>query len=399
VRWRFVSMLVASHLATIALSVQLCTLWNLHQSQQEQELFTIPETAIRPQDLLTIPETAISPQELLTITETDVSTARRIDQNRTMNVLFGMQGKSQVFIDEWEVSLKSILLNAPIDASLHIHIVANNAARVAVSEKIQKVGLEGTRWRNPVTITVYDVEKYQKEWTAFIQQKIRKGNEIDERVTLGGYYRLLAFKVIPPSIGPVIYMDTDVVILTNLNDIWKLVDREKVIQLATSWVCSGFMILHMDKFDLFWAKLDTVPKITHGGDQHLVKLFTRHFPESVGELPERWDAHLGNGFKAYPHLIVKQRPNGTGYIHFNGERPKRETFWAQGLSQYCTGVCEKHPRVWKPYKRNFEGTWGLADYYIKVAWPWLLYFGRSTIGFDEEGHILRFEIIEGTAHQ
>ena len=220
VRWRFVSMLVASHLATIALSVQLCTLWNLHQSQQEQELFTIPETAIRPQDLLTIPETAISPQELLTITETDVSTARRIDQNRTMNVLFGMQGKSQVFIDEWEVSLKSILLNAPIDASLHIHIVANNAARVAVSEKIQKVGLEGTRWRNPVTITVYDVEKYQKEWTAFIQQQIRKWDKIDQRVTLGGHYRLLAFKVLPPSVGPVIYMDTDVVILTNLDDLW-----------------------------------------------------------------------------------------------------------------------------------------------------------------------------------
>jgi hypothetical protein len=162
-RWRFVSMMVAFLVIMIILSFQLSILWNL----QQQEFFF---------------PTAIS------------SKTRLSNQNRAVDVLFGMQGNSQAFIDEWEVALKSILLNAPIDASLHIHILANNAARVAISERIHKAGLEGTRWRNPVTITVYDVEKYQEEWTAFIQQNIRKGNTIDGRVTLGGYYRLLAFK-------------------------------------------------------------------------------------------------------------------------------------------------------------------------------------------------------------
>ena len=156
-------MMVAFLVIMIILSFQLSILWNL----QQQEFFF---------------PTAIS------------SKTRLSNQNRAVDVLFGMQGNSQAFIDEWEVALKSILLNAPIDASLHIHILANNAARVAISERIHKAGLEGTRWRNPVTITVYDVEKYQEEWTAFIQQNIRKGNTIDGRVTLGGYYRLLAFK-------------------------------------------------------------------------------------------------------------------------------------------------------------------------------------------------------------
>ena len=187
-------------------------------------------------------------------------------------------------------------------------------------------------------------------------------------------------------------MDTDAVILTNLNDLWKLVDREKVIQVATGWICSGFMILHMDKFNLFWEKLDTLPEISHGGDQSLVVFFSKNFPESVGDLPVRWDAHLGHGFKIKPHHLFKRRPNGTGYIHFNGQRPETDTFWTHGLLQYCTGGCDVTPHK----KRNFEGTWGLADYYIKVAWPWLLYFGESMIGFDEEGYILRFKIIEGT---
>ena len=346
---------------------------------------------------------------ILPETARPITTAKRIDQNQTVNVLFGMQGNNEAFIDDWEVALKSILLNAPIDASLHVHILANYVARVAVSEKIHNARLLGTRWRNPVTITVYDVEQYENEWMAFIRQKIRKGNKIDRRVKLGGYYRLLAFKIIPPSVGPVIYMDTDVVFLTNLNSLWKLVDREKVIQLSTKQICSGFMILHMEKFDLFWSKLDTLPNITHGGDQSLVIDFSENFPESVGNLPDRWDAHLGH-LQKMAHRLLTTRPNGTGYIHFNGERPDSETYWTQGLLQYCIiHKCNRPTpmqKLPKPHHQNktrfvrhFESTWGLADYYINVAWPWLLYFCEDTIGFDEEGHILRFEIIEGTAHQ
>ena len=83
-------MMVAFLVIMIILSFQLSILWNL----QPQEFFP------------TIPETAIS------------SKARLGNQNRTVNVLFGMQGNNTAFIDEWEVALKSILLNAPVDARL-----------------------------------------------------------------------------------------------------------------------------------------------------------------------------------------------------------------------------------------------------------------------------------------
>jgi hypothetical protein len=140
----------------------------------------------------------------------------------TVHMLQGLQGNKTGFIDQWEVNLKSVLLNAPLDANLHIHILSNAAAKEAVLERIQAAGLEGSPWRNQVSITVYNVEKYEAEWTKLILKKNR-GNAIDQRVTLGGYYRLLAYQVIPKhnseTIGPILYMDADVVVLANLNDL------------------------------------------------------------------------------------------------------------------------------------------------------------------------------------
>jgi hypothetical protein len=76
----------------------------------------------------------------------------------TLHILQGLQGNKTGFIDQWEVNLKSILLNAPLDANLHIHIPSNAAAKEAVLQHIQAAGLADSPWRNQVSITVYNVE-------------------------------------------------------------------------------------------------------------------------------------------------------------------------------------------------------------------------------------------------
>jgi hypothetical protein len=217
-------------------------------------------------------------------------------QPKVVNLMFGMSGARLTFIDEWEISLKSILLNAPVDAPLHIHIVANTVARKAVQERILAANIVGkttTKWRQPITITIYEVgAEMANQWGVFIREKIR-GHRMDRRVTLGGYYRLLAHKILPPGTGPVLYMDTDSVITTNLNDLWKLVDYNKIIQLSLAWVCSGFMVLNMDKLEQFWEGIDNLENITHGGDQTLVADFVETYPDKIGDLPSSWDANLG----------------------------------------------------------------------------------------------------------
>lgn len=336
--------------------------------------------------------TNASLQELLTVTGAPAVAESQITAtmttSKTVNIMFGMAGARDTFIDEWEVALKSILLNAPVDAALHLHIVANLVAVKAVESRILNAGIIGTLWRNPITITVYNVEDKTKEWRQFILQKIR-GHRMDARVTLGGYYRLLAYKVIPPETGPVLYMDTDAVITTNLNDLWKLVDPSKVIQLSLAWICSGFMIMGMDKFDKFWEGIDNLPNITHGGDQTLVTEFAKTYPDQIADLPSTWDANLGNGWKHKSHWFLKRRQEGAGFLHFNGYRPDDQTYFTKGLMQYCSDGCPRTPVG----KQDFQNSWGLADYYVRVTWPWVKYFGASTIAFGHEGHALRYKLV------
>ena len=43
---------------------------------------------------------------------------------RTLHVVKCLAGNSSAFIDEWEFGFKSILVNAPLDSNLHVHIIA-----------------------------------------------------------------------------------------------------------------------------------------------------------------------------------------------------------------------------------------------------------------------------------
>lgn len=236
----------------------------------------------------------------------------------TFHIMHGLQGDDKGFIDEWEVSLKTVLVNAPLDADLHAHILTNNAAQNAVLNRINMAGLNGTIWRNQITISIYNVERYHTNWTAFLASKLR-GRHLDKRVTLGGYYRLFASQVLDAEVGPVLYMDTDSLILANLNDLYQYVDSTKMFQVSSTWINSGFMIVNVAKFNEFWDLLDAVPEIDSGGDQTLITLVADAFPDVVGHLPEQWDTHLGHGFRRAPHKLLDQRDK-VGMLHFTGSR-------------------------------------------------------------------------------
>ncbi len=50
----------------------------------------------------------------------------------TVNVVFGLSGNDSGFLAEFEVALKSKLLNAPLQSKLAIHIMADSSAYVAL---------------------------------------------------------------------------------------------------------------------------------------------------------------------------------------------------------------------------------------------------------------------------
>ena len=70
-----------------------------------------------------------------------------------IHLLYGLAGNLTGFLDEFEVSLKSVLLNSPLDYNLTIHLIVDEVAHAAASHRIlHQAQLEGSVWRNAITI-------------------------------------------------------------------------------------------------------------------------------------------------------------------------------------------------------------------------------------------------------
>lgn len=292
--------------------------------------------------------------------------------HRPFNVLFGLSGNATGFISEWEVALKSVLLNAPIDSPLQIFCLTDSEAFHAAHDTLKRAQLEGSLWRNSITVTFYLVEKYHEEWEKFLQAAIGDKNELEQRVTIGGYYRLMASKVLPTNTGHVLYMDADSVITANLHDLRQYFNNTTLYQWSGSWPCSGFMLINMDLFDSFFQQLRELPPPPSGGDQVLLAYLAEQRPHIAGALPLHWDVNLGHGWRRRPQLLLTGRPQVSA-IHFNGIRP---SYFYKGLDFYCN----RTPKCTTDEDRELvRKTWGMADYYIRIDWSWVLHLGQSMI--------------------
>jgi len=333
-----------------------------------------------------------------TITKTNRPETTQKHEKETLHVLFGMMGTAESLYSAWEVSLKSILVNAPIDADLEIHVLCDEDAYGAVRQRIRDAKLRGSLWRNQITIHLYNVEAYNKQWREFLRTRLGH-DDLDPRVSLGGYYRLLAYQVLAPrGVGLALYVDTDVIILANLNDLMRSMDDTKLFQGSATSFCSGFAVINMQRFHEFWESVDGLGKVLVG-DQDVMTAVLEAFPESYGSLPIEWARNMGNGYREFPHRILED-PNGildagaAGMLHYQGgdSRPGDENYFSEGFGVYC----DRTPRCRDREKRRelVERSWGLGDFYTRLTWKWALYFGKSTVSSGSDGFKLR---VIGTA--
>ena len=348
-------------------------------------------------------------RSVVLLNSTDLSYEEQIPvkNNACLHILHGIYVKdseSASIIDEWEVNLKSILSNAPIENDLHIHVLTNNYATKAIEEKIKETNLiEGSRWRNRVSLTLHNVESKLEDWRNILNEKLR-GSEIDQRVSIGGYFRLFAHTVLKErGIDEVVYMDTDVVVLANLNDLVRSMntthpDNESIIwQYAKESSNSGFMVLNMQKFHIFWDLLSKLPAIDKRStnDQALLALVAEKWPFVYnGVIPDQWNVHLGHGWRNAPHQMLGL--DRVAMVHFTGGFGD-SYFSEPGLEKYCGGkdpngfVRGKHCK--DKYLDEFHASWGLADYYIRISWKFLIYFASTKISHDADGFAFNFEIV------
>ena len=300
---------------------------------------------------------------------------RTIDSSlrTTVNVCFGISGNHPGFLAEFEVALKSVLLNAPLQSDLSIHILADSDAYVAVGAILYQTGLNGTLWRNSITIQTYNVAPYLENWTNEIKQL---NTDMDfGKHTIGAYFRLYMHRVLPNSIGHILYMDTDIVIMANLDNLWTNIDRDAVFQWGED-LCAGFVILNLPKLDtvLDMARRVDLAAIANStgrsmDDQLIFVAINYTFPDVVAVLPEEWAISVAAGAWRHANDIVDYRPK-VGMFHFNGGGSSKEEYWK---GEFVTGLAD---------------TWGVGTfYYVKLPWTWAKFIGESMKG-DGSGNPL-----------
>ena len=349
------------------------------------------------ESIITLSTSSFSPSSL----SLELSTDQK--PQKTLHVLYGIhfgEKRNDTMIAEWEVSLKSILSNAPTDNDVNIHILANNNATETITKRIDEIGLVNSRWGKNITLSLYNIETKLEEWTTFLEEKVR-GLPLDKRVSIGGYFRLLAYQILSKrDIDEVLYLDTDVVILANLNDLMRYMNttheenKDMIWQYDAAWPNSGFMVINMKKFHRFWELITQLPTIRHAGDQTLLSMIVEQWPNATyrGVIPTNWNNHIGHGYRRAPHTLLHKIEEGqnVGMLHFTGG-PGATFFDGPGLDKYC-GERQQGPAC-KGHLEEYHSSWGLAEYYVRLPWKLVMYFGSSKIQTGKLGYPLKFETI------
>ena len=384
-----------------------------------------------------------------------ISTVRSQKQVRTLHIIYCLSGNNKLFIDEWETSFKSTLVNNPIDSHIQIHLIADKKAADAIDERMQLADLSGitSRWRNQVSVILHNIEELKPSWEKFISDVLsNESNRYPLHKTkggLGGYFRLLAHRIIVPyvchhdytnhtsdddspssfslndimspncddsdkqNLQEALFMDTDVVIIANLNHLMQT--AEDVIKKAKKdgkgrplWIWNqnaGFIIMDLLKFENIWKLAATIPSEIRDDESKqkhdqwfLLKLHTNFAHLNITSvMPDEWSTHVGHGFRRRPQNLDLKRKNGTGMLHFTS--PKRgfggNFMDLGGTSKWCrfSPKCDESDIGPGGDMERVRSTWGLAEYYARLSWDWAKYQGGiSRLSPGDEGCELKYII-------
>jgi hypothetical protein len=118
-----------------------------------------------------------------------------------------------------------------------------------------------------------------------------------------------------------LYLDTDVAVIANLEGLWKHVDPETYFQWG-ALECSSFMLLNVPKIKEVWnlaSNLNVTKWVKQlqqlFGDQLIFCAISHTFPNVVGILQPEWDVAISSLWVGN----LEDRQPQVGMLHFNGD--------------------------------------------------------------------------------
>jgi hypothetical protein len=305
-----------------------------------------------------------------------------VAKHETVHVVYGLSGDDPGFMGEFEISLKSVLLNSPIHSNLTVHIMADEKAAFALPFIFNRSQISTWHTRNHVAVQVHNVQSKIPSWESRIVLMTKIPMHVMGAVhTVGAFFRLFVQDIVPSSVNHALYMDTDIVLMAPLDGLWKHVDRNSTFQWGESQ-CSGFLVLNVPKLDHIWHLVSNMDLHNASkelkqqkNDQLIFQAINRSHPEIVSMLPKEWDVERA---KLWRGQLADHRPDGVGFLHFNGGGKSKDNAFLGGLI-----TADKH-----------RSGWGLANYYVRMPWPYAKFIVESSNG-DSVGHQLLIRNIEG----
>ena len=291
----------------------------------------------------------------------------------TVHVLYGLSGNASGFLSEFEISMKSVLMNSPIDADMTIHVMAEHDAYLALPDVFNRTGIATWETRNQISFVIYNIQSKVKRWSKMIQRKMGYKTKLLTSVhTIGTFFRLFVQDIVNASDVPhMIYMDTDVLVMSSLEGLWRLRDDKAYFQFG-KLECAGLLLLNVGKLNDLWQLIEAnrsqlqqwSQKLGQSpNDQLVVRVVNVTHPEMVSLLPPEWDVHLTDLWRG---SLFHQRPQGVGYQHFNGGQASKDNTF--------------HSSSFLDPKREWKG-WTLASYFIKIPWSWAKFHVESMTNY------------------
>jgi hypothetical protein len=305
-----------------------------------------------------------------------------------VNILFGLSGKEAGFLAEFEVALKSVLLNAPIERAMYIHILADNDAFRSLGDVFNRTNLSTWITRNPIEIYAYDVTEHLSWLEDMIIKTYNASYSSDftlmratSRHTIGCFFRLIAHRFVSPSMQYILYLDTDVVVLANFEELWSK-EIEPHPEALFHWgasLTSAFVVMNIGRVPEIWALARSVKNMKEVSenfmqapdDQLIYMAVNCTYPERVNVLSDGWDMSATDKWRPKYQPYADKLPN-VGMLHFNGGGSSKGAYFRE-----------------HSFLNTFNNTWGLATYYICLPWTWARYHAQSLIRPDDAGYNIK----------
>ena len=170
-----------------------------------------------------------------------------------LNIVFGLSGNHSGFLAEFKVALKSVLMNAPIDHGLNIHVIGDEEAYNSLAQIFNETQILTWKTRQQINVHTYDITNLIptiRKWQASISKKHNKIGDGERLHTIGTFFRWFAADVIDVNelqSKYVLYMDTDVVILVNLAELIPRTNNQDVSFQWSKGMNAGFMLINLEK--------------------------------------------------------------------------------------------------------------------------------------------------------